>query len=182
MRASASGMSPLSESRFAYRGFDGRLSKSRTCRRAPHQILGPHWAQPISLCGRAHGQRSKLCRDSTLACVSPREECLFVIISRLDPSALPPTLYGGEPECTVECEFKRTRVLKLDWYNPRSNLRPSGDQIKTPTYGTRYLPYRYSTVRYRANMTTHQPDRNPQSTSSSSSNCIASSPKQKLPV
>ena len=148
MRASASGMSPLSESRFAYRGFDGRLSKSRTCRRAPHQILGPHWAQPISLCGRAHGQRSKLCRDSTLACVSPREECLFVIISRLDPSALPPTLYGGEPECTVECEFKRTRVLKLDWYNPRSNLRPPGDQIKTPTllYGTRYLPYRYSTV------------------------------------
>merc|ERR1712070_476816 len=137
----------------AYRGFDGRLSKSRTCRRAPHQILGPHWAQPISLCGRAHGQRSKLCRDSTLACVSPREECLFVIISRLDPSALPPTLYGGEPEseCTVECEFKRTRVLKLDWYNPRSNLRPSGDQIKTPTYGTRYLPYRYSTVRYRTN-------------------------------
>ena len=58
-----------------------------------------------------------------------------------------------------------------------------GDQIKTPTYGTRYLPYRYSTVRYRANMTTHQPDRNPHSTSSSSfSNCIASSPKQKLPV
>ena len=26
-----------------------------------------------------------------------------------------------------------------------------GDQIKTPTYGTRYLPYRYSTVRYLTN-------------------------------
>ena len=54
-------------------------------------------------------------------------------------------VYEGDPEPLVLV----VRTMAPQRYNI----------IETPTYGTRYLPYRYSTARYRTNMITHQPDR-----------------------
>ena len=47
----------------------------------------------------------------------------------------------------------RTWGIKLIRYNPSTNSRPSGDIIKTPTYGTGYtvptVPVQYRTVPYK---------------------------------
>ena len=49
--------------------------------------------------GRAHITSGfKLCRNSPLSCVSPREECFYISIIYRPLSALPSTLYGGKPQ------------------------------------------------------------------------------------